>query len=179
MEINQKRLFKGLVALPSFPVVYVTVGRNIMVAAAFHFYSFKPPSVMVGIKPEKYSYQLLQKKGEFGICIPPKNHLEKVQICGSVSGKDEDKYLKANLTPQKAKVIDGYIIKECPLSLECRVVHQIEFPGTHRWFIGEIKEIHLDDDYSREDALMFWLGQFRTVGKIIAGVNDDKLMKEI
>ena len=39
-------LFDGIIALPSFPVVFVTVKSNIMVAAAFHFYSFKPPSVM-------------------------------------------------------------------------------------------------------------------------------------
>lgn len=80
LDINRERLFKGLVALPSFPVVYVTVDRNIMVAAAFHFYSFEPPSVMVGIKPEKYSYQLVLQKGEFGISIPTKSQLDNVSL---------------------------------------------------------------------------------------------------
>lgn len=80
-------MFKGLVALPSFPVVYVTVDRNIIVAAAFHFYSFEPPSVMVGMKTEKYSNKLILKKGEFGISIPTKSQLDKVRICGSAEMK--------------------------------------------------------------------------------------------
>lgn len=60
----------GIWALPSFPVVLVTVARNIMTAAAFHFYSFDPPSVMVGIMPDKYTYELISSQGEFGINIP-------------------------------------------------------------------------------------------------------------
>jgi len=170
-------LFNGIIALPSFPVVFVTVDRNIMVAAAFHFYSFNPPSVMVGIKPEKYTYELISKKKEFGINIPTKDQLDKIHICGSVSGRHEDKYKLANLTPKKANKIDSYIIEECPVNLECKVVHQIEYEGSHKWFIGEIKEVHIDDEYIRDNALMFWLGQFRTVGKVIEGASNNELLR--
>ena len=177
MQKIHDNLFNGIIALPSFPVVLVTVERNIMVAAAFHFYSFNPPSVMVGIKPEKYTYELISEKKEFGINIPTKNQLDKVHICGSVSGRDEDKYKKACLTPRKGNKIDGYIIEECSVNLECKVVHQIKYEGSHKWFIGEIKEVHIDDDYKRDDALMFWLGQFRTVGEIIEGASNEELLK--
>lgn len=51
---------KGIWALSPFPVVLVTVNGNIMTTGAFHFYSFKPSSVMVGIKPEKYTYELIK-----------------------------------------------------------------------------------------------------------------------
>ncbi|HBG00414.1 MAG TPA: hypothetical protein DDW87_02405 [Firmicutes bacterium] len=61
-------LFRGLLALPSFPAVFVTVGRNIMVVAAFHFYSFRPPSGMVGIRgkdEDKYAKtSLTPRKGQ-------------------------------------------------------------------------------------------------------------------
>lgn len=170
-------LFNGIIALPSFPVVFVTVDRNIMVAGAFHFYSFNPPSVMVGIKPEKYTYELITKKKEFGINIPTKDQLDKIHICGSVSGRYEDKYKKAGLTPKKGNKIDSYIIEECPVNLECKVVHQIEYEGSHKWFIGEIKEVHIDDKYVRDDALMFWLGQFRTVGEVIEGASNNELLR--
>ena len=62
MKLVNDNLHDGIIALPSFPVVLVTVDTNIMVAGAFHFYSFKPPSVMVGIKPEKYTYKLITEK---------------------------------------------------------------------------------------------------------------------
>ncbi|HWQ30338.1 MAG TPA: flavin reductase, partial [Negativicutes bacterium] len=73
------------------------------------------------------------------------------------------------LIGRKGNKIDSNIIDNCPVSLECKVVHQIEYPGSHSWFIGEIAEVHIDENYIRDDALMFWLGQFRTVGKIIEG----------
>lgn len=178
MKIVHDNLYDGIIALPSFPVVLVTVDRNIMVAGAFHFYSFKPPSVMVGIKPEKYTYELIIEKKEFGINIPTKDQLDKLHICGAFSGRDEDKYQKAGLTPRKGNKIDSYIIEECPVSIECQVVHQISYKGSHSWFIGEIREVHIDEDYTRDDALMFWLGQFRTVGRLIEGASNTELFKK-
>jgi len=71
-------LLSGVKQLPSFPVVLVTVGENIMTAAAFHFYSFTPPMVMVGIMPEKHSYLLLTREKEFGINVPRADQLELV-----------------------------------------------------------------------------------------------------
>ncbi len=177
MSDRHNDLFRGIMALPSFPVVFVTVERNIMVAAAFHFYSFDPPSVMVGIKPDKHSYSLISKTGEFAINIPTKSQLDKIRICGSLSGRDEDKYARASLTPSKGQIIDSYVIKECPVNLECKVVHHIEYPGTHVWFVGEIRAVCIDDNYRRDDALMFWLGQFRSVGAMIEGSSDQELLR--
>ena len=102
-----------------------------MVAGAFHFYSFNPPSVMVGIKPEKYTYGLIIEKMEFGINIPTKEQLDKIHICGTFSGRDGDKYKKLGLTARKGNKIDSCIIEECPVNLECQVVHQINFEGSH------------------------------------------------
>jgi len=177
MKLVHSDLFDGIIALPSFPVVLVTVDMNIMAAGAFHFYSFEPPSVMVGIKPEKYTYELISRKKEFGINIPTKSQLEKILICGTLSGRDAEKYQESGLTPRKGNKIDSCIIEECPVSIECKVVHEVEYEGSHKWFIGEIKEVHIDEDYVRDDALMFWLGQFRAVGQVIEGAANKDILK--
>ncbi|SHI20199.1 NADH-FMN oxidoreductase RutF, flavin reductase (DIM6/NTAB) family [Sporanaerobacter acetigenes DSM 13106] len=174
---NVVRALNGLIALPSFPVVFITVENNIMVAAAFHFYSFEPPSVMVGIKPEKYTYELITSSKEFAINIPTKEQLDKIHICGSISGRHVDKYKEASLSPRKGNKINSFLIEECPVNIECQVVHQIDYDGSHKWFIGEIREVHIDENYIRDDALMFWLGQFRTVGEIIEGACNEELLK--
>jgi flavin reductase (DIM6/NTAB) family NADH-FMN oxidoreductase RutF len=167
MGKTERDLSHGIYALPSFPVVLVTAGQNIMTAAAFHFYSFKPPSVMVGIRPENLTFELISQKGEFGINIPTKEQLDAVRVCGSVSGRKENKFEKTGLTPQKGKVIDSFLIKECPVNLECRVVHQVNYEGSHKWFIGQIEAVHIKDDYARDKALMYWLGEYREVGKVL------------
>lgn len=178
MKMASETLMDGIKALPAFPVVFVTVDDNIMVAAAFHFYSYNPPAVMVGIKPEKHTYKLIKEQLEFGISIPNVDQLEAVKVCGSRSGRDTDKFEMANLTRQEAETISTVLIGDCPVNIECRVVHEIAYDGSHRWFIGEIKKVHLDPTYKRSQALMFWLGQFRSLGPVIEGLKDEDLFKD-
>lgn len=157
----------GMMTIPGFPIVLVTVARNIMTAAAFSFYSFKPPYVMVGIVPKRLTFELISEKREFGINIPRADQLEIVGICGTVSGREADKFAKTGLTPMKGKVIESFLIEECPVSLECEVVHEVDFGGSHRWFIGEIKISHIDENYTRDSALMYWPREYRRVGEVI------------
>jgi flavin reductase (DIM6/NTAB) family NADH-FMN oxidoreductase RutF len=164
---TERGVFEGIRALPAFPLVLVTVGRNIMTAAAFSFYSFKPPCVMVGIRPENLTFELISEVGEFGINIPTTEQIDVARICGSMSGRTEDKFAKAGLTPQAGQAIDSFLITECPVSLECRVVHQVEFGGSHRWFVGEILAVQIEEGYTRDQALMYWLSEYRSVGQVV------------
>jgi len=157
----------GMMSIPGFPIVLGTVDRNIMTAAAFSFYSFKPPCVMVGIVPKRLTFELISSKREYGINIPRADQLEAVRVCGSISGREANKFTKAGLTPTKGKVIDSFLIEECPVSLECKVVHEVDFGGSHRWFIGEIKAAHIDQNYKRDSALMYWSREYRKVGEVI------------
>ena len=168
MKNSETDLSNSIRSLPPFPVVLVTVGYNIMTAGAFHFYSVKPPSVMVGIVPNRHTYELIDKENEFGINIPTSDQIKLVNTCGTVSGRDvDDKYRKAGVTPFQGNKIKSHLIKECPLNLECVVVHRVNFKGTHQWFVGEIKEVHIDDTYTRDQPLMFWDGEYRKVGKLL------------
>jgi flavin reductase (DIM6/NTAB) family NADH-FMN oxidoreductase RutF len=166
MKVSREPL-EGIWALPSFPVVLVTVDRNIMTAAAFHFYSFKPPCVMVGVRPGNLTYELITARGEYAINLPTTAQLEIVQLCGSVSGRDADKFERAGLTPKPGTVIESMLIAECPVSMECRVVHTIEFPGSHRWFVGQVEAAHIEEGYSREWPLMYWPREYRAVGELL------------
>ena len=164
---REEDLITGMMTIPGFPIVLVTVAKNIMTAAAFSFYSFKPPHVMVGIVPKRLTFELISEKREFGINIPRADQLEIVEICGTVSGREADKFAKTGLTPMKGKVIESFLIEECPVSLECEVVHEVDFGGSHRWFIGEIKAAHIDKNYTRDSALMYWAREYRRVGEVI------------
>ncbi|MFX1318788.1 MAG: flavin reductase family protein [Promethearchaeota archaeon] len=120
---------EGFRALPPFPVILVTVQENVMTAAAFHFYSFSPLCVTVGIRPQTHTFSLLPQVKEFGVNIPTTTQLEQVHVCRSVSARIEDKFEKTGLTKMKGKVIDTVLVAECPVNLECRVVHEVAFEG--------------------------------------------------
>jgi flavin reductase (DIM6/NTAB) family NADH-FMN oxidoreductase RutF len=164
---TERATIEGIWALPGFPVVLVTVGRNIMTAAAFSFYSFDPPCVMVGILPKNLTYTLISERREFGINLPSREQLDALHVCGSVSGREADKFAQAGLTVQESTVIQSALVAECPVSIECRVVHEVEWAGTHRWFVGQIEAVHIDEGYTREQALMFWPREYRAVGEVL------------
>jgi flavin reductase (DIM6/NTAB) family NADH-FMN oxidoreductase RutF len=168
MKRTTTNLSKGIWALPPFPLVLVTVAQNIMTAGAFHFYSFEPPEVMVGIMPERFTYELLLQEGEFGINLPGADQVWLARACGSHSGRQVgDKYRQFGVTPFPGSCIHTCLIQECPVNIECRVVHRVDHPGTHCWFIGAIQAVHLDDDYQRDKALMFWSDEYRKVGDLL------------
>ena len=122
---------------------------------------------MVGIMPQNLTFELIAQNREFGINLPVAEQLDAVRLCGSVSGRVADKFAEAGLTPQKAKAIDSLLIAECPVNLECRVVHQVQYGGTHAWFIGQIEVAHVDPGYERDQALMYWLREYRSLGEVL------------
>jgi flavin reductase (DIM6/NTAB) family NADH-FMN oxidoreductase RutF len=170
---NEITLQQGLMAFPGFPIVLVCVRDNIITVAAVSFFSFggkqgKLPMVMVGIVPTRYTFELLKKTDNYSINIPTRELLEVIKICGSKSGRDVNKFNSTGLTPIKGKKISSYLIEECPVNLECKVVHKIDLRGsTHVWFVGEIVAAYQEEGYDRSHAILFWPREYREVGKVI------------
>lgn len=174
MAKRKKSAFEGIFALPAFPVIFLTVDHNVMPAASFHYYSVRPPCVMVGTRQDNYTYKLLLEKGEFAANLVPKEMIDIARYCGTVSGAKEDKFAaQPSLTPVPATAIDGVIIEECPVNIECKVVHQIQYEGSHHWFIGKIVAVHIDDNYTRDMCLMYWMTEFRSLGEFL-GKHEEK-----
>lgn len=167
IEVSPK---KGLLSLPGFPVILVCIQKNILTVAAFSFFSFNPPMIMVGIVPNRYSFSLINEmeKKDYSVNIPEVSQLDQVKFCGSKSGRDVDKFKETGLTPQKASKISSYLIQECPVSLECEVVHTIDLDKTtHVWFVGNIVTAHKREDYERNQPFLFWPSEYRRIGEII------------
>ena len=171
-EANVKEIISGtggILALPGFPLVISCIGKNLITMAAISMVSFNnPPLIMIGIVPQRYSFELIKEVQDFSVNIPTTEMMEAVEYCGKVSGRDvKDKFKEAGLTPVRSSEISSYLIKECPVNLECKVVETLDVGGTHVWFIGEVVATHKKKDYDRTQAIMFWPREFRHVGDII------------
>ena len=105
-----------------------------------------PPYVAIAIRKERFSYDLISKSKEFVINIPTADLKEYVELCGTKSGKDCDKWTECNFTKGKSVSIKTPYIEECPVSMECKL-HQIIELGSHDLFIGEVVALHLDEDW--------------------------------
>jgi flavin reductase (DIM6/NTAB) family NADH-FMN oxidoreductase RutF len=131
------------------PVVLVTCtdekGKpNIITIAAVAGAGHNPPMFSIAVREDRYSYNLIEKAGEFVINVPTANMGKESAICGRLSGKNVDKFKEAKLTPVPAEIVKAPLIKECPINIECKVVGSVK-PGTHRIFVGQVVATHVEE----------------------------------
>lgn len=142
-----------------FPTPVFAVGTydregkpNVMIVAWGGLCCSQPPSVAISVRKPTYTYSNLMEKKSFTISIPSEDYIKEADYFGMVSGKTEDKFSKAGLTPERADHVDAPYVKEFPLILECRVTHVVEI-GLHTQFIGEILDVKIDEDKLDEKRL--------------------------
>ena len=115
---------------------------NVMTASFVMPVSFNPKYVAVAIAPSRHTFENLKEVPEFTLNLVSKEMKEKAEICGSFSGKDEDKFKLASLDAEKSKLVKPPLIKEAPISLECKVEEMKEF-GDHFLIVGKVVEEHV------------------------------------
>jgi flavin reductase (DIM6/NTAB) family NADH-FMN oxidoreductase RutF len=104
-----------------------------------------PVVIGLAIAPERYSYELIQRAGEFAVNLPTADMAEVVDRCGSISGRRVgDKFAHVGLTPFPAAKIKAPLIAECPVNLECTLVDIIP-AGDHDLFRGRVVAEHVDE----------------------------------
>ncbi len=127
-----------------------------------------PPMVSIGVRPERYSYNILKNSGEFVINFPTESMLDSVKFCGTKSGRDYDKWEECGFTRVPSKNIVPPAISECPVNIECKVEHVIKL-GTHDLFIGRVITSLVDQNWKAQsypNMLTYTRGKYGTV-KII------------
>lgn len=179
--MSKKKLEPKAMLFPT-PLALVTTinleGRpNIITVTCIGIACAKPPMIAIAIHPWTYSHSLLKEVGEFVVNIPSEGLLEAVKYCGRVSGKDEDKFAGARLTPIPASEVKPPLIKESPVNLECKVKHFIEL-GMHNLFIGEVVATHVDEGILANNKLdvegcapmtcVKGVGGYRSLGRLLS-----------
>ena len=85
---------------------------------------WKKPIFTILVRPSRYTYLLIEESGEFTVNIVAPGLEETVKYCGSVSGRDVNKFAAKQLTAIPASQVKTPIIKEAVLHFECRVVYR-------------------------------------------------------
>ncbi len=143
-----KLAWKGGTLLAPVPAVMVSCGdmenSNIITAAWCGIMCSDPPKTYVSVRPSRYSYEIIKEKRELAINLTTEQLVRACDYCGIKSGKDVDKFEKTHLTKEKGQAVSCPIIKESPLSLECKVSEIIPM-GSHDVFICDIVATDVDD----------------------------------
>ena len=108
--------------------------------------SVNPPLITMSIRKSRFTYPIIQERGEFVVNIPTFDMAEKVMRAGRMSGKDIDKFTELPLTARKAKMVSAPLIEECVAHLECKLWKTFE-AGDHDLVVGEVIAAHVIEGY--------------------------------
>ena len=137
------------------PAVMVSVAdkagnANIITVAWAGTVCTNPPMVSISVRPERFSYDMLEETKEFVINLTTEALVKACDYCGVTSGRDVDKFEKMNLTKLPMEHVKAPGIAESPVNIECKVV-EIKPLGSHSMFLAEVVGVTVDDAYMDEN----------------------------
>ena len=138
------------------PAVMVSCGAegepdNIITVAWTGTICTNPPMTYISLRPQRHSYHMIEKSGEFVINLTTAELAKATDFCGVRSGRDVDKFSEMKLTPAVVEGVDAPAIAESPLNLACKVTQIIPL-GSHEMFLAKIVSVTVDEQYMDENG---------------------------
>jgi len=84
------------------------------------------PFFLITVRPSTFTHGLIEKSRQFTVNVPSRGMEKVLDFCGTVSGRDHDKFKEMGLTAAKARSVSVPIISECAIHYECRVLFKSE-----------------------------------------------------
>lgn len=108
-----------------------------------------PPMLSISVRPERYSYHMIEKSGEFVVNLTTEALVRAADYCGVRSGREVDKFAQMHLTPLPSREVSVPGIAESPVNIECKV-REIKPLGSHSMILADVAAVTIDDTYMDE-----------------------------
>ncbi len=176
-----KQRWKPGTVLYPVPAVLVSCGAtpeeyNLLTVAWTGTVCTNPPMCSISVRPERHSYGIIRRTGEFVINLTTRRLARATDWCGVRSGRDCDKFREMGLTPVASEVVAAPLVAESPVNIECRV-RQVLPLGSHDLFIAEVVGVQVDEELidpatgrfclERADPIVYSHGEYFTLGEAL------------
>lgn len=176
-----KQIWKAGNMLYPLPAVMVSTGNksgrtNILTVAWTGTVCTNPPMVYISVRPERYSYPMIEETREFVINLTTEKLAGAVDYCGVRSGRETDKWRACSLTAKKASSLSwAPIIAESPVNIECKVTEKKEL-GSHHMFLAQVQAVQVEESYlnsknklelNRTGLIVYSHGEYLNLGNIL------------
>ena len=110
--------------------------------------NYQPPLIAIALGKPHYTNAGIHHNKAFSVNVPGITLLQKVDLCGIVSGSRFD---KAGLFDVfHGDTAGAPMIKECPVCMACKLTQVVSLPS-NELFIGEIVEAYADEAILTDD----------------------------
>lgn len=167
-----------------YPMPVLLVGANVdgkpnfMAVAWGGIANGVPPMISLAIRPQRYTFKGIRENMAFSVNIPSSDMVKEADYCGIVSGANVNKVEVCQFEVFYGKVENAPLIDQCPVNLECKVVHILGL-GSNSLVVGSIEETHVSEscltdgkpDVTKIKPLSYVTSparQYQILGEIIA-----------
>jgi flavin reductase (DIM6/NTAB) family NADH-FMN oxidoreductase RutF len=106
------------------------------------------PVATVYVRPQRHTFALLEQHPEFTLSVLPAARRSALELCGTRSGRDIDKWREARLDPRKSSTVAVPHVGGAELVLECRVLATLDV-DPRRFVDLTVEECYPERDYHR------------------------------
>lgn len=176
-----KQNWKPGTVLYPLPAVLVSCGAtpeeyNLLTVAWTGTLCSDPPMCYISVRPERHSYEIIRRTGEFVINLTTRSLARATDWCGVRSGRDHDKFREMGLTAVASERVAAPVVAESPVNIECRV-RQILPLGSHDMFLAEVVGVQIDEAYldpetgrfclERAEPIVYSHGEYFALGEAL------------
>jgi len=132
--------------LPAFLIgANVDKKPNIMTAAWSGIAGSNPPMITVALQHRRHTLKGIKQNMTFSVNVPSVDLVKETDYCGLISGDKSDKVEVCHFKIFYGKLETAPLIEQCPLNLECKVLHILDL-GSHALVVGRIEEEYISED---------------------------------
>lgn len=112
--------------------------------------------VFIFIRDSRYTKEFVDREDYFTLAFFGEEHREALNLCGRVSGRDEDKIKEAGLTPY---YVDGTVaFEEAKMIFVCKKVY-VQRMGEENF----VEKANLDKWYADKDMHNMYMGEIKKI----------------
>ena len=133
-----------------YPMPALLIGVNVddkpnfMTVAWSGIANGEPPMISIALRHQRYTLRGIRQNLTFSVNVPSADLVRETDYCGLASGSKVDKVKVCQFKVFYGKLGNAPLIEQCPLNLECKVVHNLDL-GSHSLVIGRVEETHVSE----------------------------------
>lgn len=108
---------------------------------------------LLPVRGSKLSHEIITETGSFAVSVPVKDMRNEIVLCDHISGFYVNKFEELRLHPKRARKIDAYILGECGLIVECKVLAAVDLTKDN------VSPALYEDIYAHADFHTLYIGE--------------------
>ncbi|NWF55107.1 MAG: flavin reductase family protein [Syntrophaceae bacterium] len=106
---------------------------------------WRRPVMMVAVRTSRFTHQLIEKADSFTVTLPSGDRKKEINLCGSKSGRDLDKFKECGFSAAKSRKVATPVLEIPGSHFECRMIHKA--PINPQFLAPDLENLYPAKDY--------------------------------